>query len=427
MNKYLILALFIFFTSLFCHAQIVIDQGDMPVAGDTLRVSVTNLVPSGYQLTGLDTTWNFSALEALSQRVDTFLNVSVTPLEYQFFFVLQGGANLASPRSASFFPGIPVSEGFTFFKKSAGAYEDLGTAFKVEGFPFPAKYDIPDKQYAFPMNPGDSWASVASFGITIPGLIAYSTERNRSSVVDGWGTLITPFGSFQTLRVKSEILQHDSVYIDSLQTGFPFNRIITEYKWLGKNQGIPLLVVSEEGGFSTAVYRDIYRMSAQSLTVYLGNDTAVLKGQPVTLTAIVTGGTPPYQIWWNTLDSGSTLTVTVEETKTYSVIVIDAVQNFGFADIVVSVKYPPGMDEQGKQQLHVFPNPSGGLVTIQIPADRISGSMQVFTPQGSLMASVPVENEANRMTADLSFLAPGVYFLRISSDDQTFFGKFIRK
>ena len=115
------------------YCQIVIDQTDMPHTGDTIRVSVTNVVPAGFANTAMDTTWNFATLEALSQRVDSFVSATATPLAYQLVFIWQAQANLASPRNASLIPGLPVSQGFTFFKNNAASYSDLGSA--SDGFP----------------------------------------------------------------------------------------------------------------------------------------------------------------------------------------------------------------------------------------------------------------------------------------------------
>lgn len=404
-------------------AQIVVNQADMPVAGDTLRVSVTNVVPSGFSKTAMDTAWNYAALEALSQRVDTFVNATATPSAYQLFFVLLGGANLASPLGSSPIPGLPVSQGFTFFKNSSASYNDLGSAYTIQGLPLPAKYDNPDKLYQFPMTPGTTWSSVSTFAITVPNLAFYSTQRVRSTLVDGWGALTTPYGTFQTLRVKSTLAIHDSVYIDSLATGFPFNRNIIEYKWLAKGKGIPLLQINEEGNLVTATYRDVYRMSAQSLNITLGPDTAVLKGTVLTLHATVTGGTPPYQIFWNTLDSGSTITVTVQDIQTYTVLVMDALQNFDSDQQIVSIKYPPGIVENNSTPFEVYPNPTNGQVHFVLPKEINSAVMQILTPQGKIIKTMQVFPSAGEITAHLTGLPDGIYFIRISTKTNVYTSK----
>jgi len=404
-------------------SQIIVDQSDMPSAGDTLRVSITSIVPAGYANTAMDTIWDYAALEAMTQRVDTFVSTTATPWIYQVLFVLQGGANLAAPKSTIPIPGLPMTDGFTFFKNSSSSFGDLGYAYTIQGIPLPAKYDNPDKLYQFPMTPGLTWSSVASFAISIPGIGSYSTQRIRSNLVDGWGNLTTPYGTFPTLRVKSMLAIHDSLYIDTLGTGFPLNRIITEYKWLANGEGIPVLQINEEGTLVTATYRDFYRMSAQPLNVTLGPDTTVLKGTTLTLHATVDGGNPPYQIIWNTLDTGSTITVTVQETQTFSVLVVDALQNVGVAQKVVTVTFPVAVDENSSTQLQVYPNPSQGQVRFTLPEKTGNAVMQVMNPQGKVVLEQQVYPNVKEFTANLTGLPDGLYFICISTAHQTYSAK----
>ncbi|MEI7982322.1 MAG: hypothetical protein WCI71_11765, partial [Bacteroidota bacterium] len=156
-------------TGLTSFSQITIHSSDMPHIGDTLRVSLTTIVPAGYQQTGMDTTWDFSVLQAQSQRVDSFVNVNSTPTEYYFYFGWLYGANLASPLPS--ISGLPFTDGFEFYKNESGSYNNLGLAYRTTGIPIiPAKYDNPDKIYQFPMIPGLTWSSIASFSISLPGV-----------------------------------------------------------------------------------------------------------------------------------------------------------------------------------------------------------------------------------------------------------------
>ena len=396
-------------------SQVIIDQSDMPSPGDTLRVSVTGFVPAGYAKTAMDTAWNYSALQALSQRLDSYVNVAATPPLYQLVFVLGAGANLAAPRDAAPVPGIPVTQGFTFYKNSSTSFSDLGSAYTIQEIPLPAKYDVPDKQYQFPMTPGLTWSSTSSFAISVPDMLTYNTRRTRSSVVDGWGTLTIPFGTFQTLRVKSILAMHDSIFIDSLGSGFSFDRDIIEYKWLARGEGIPLLQITEEENMVTATYRDFYRMTANPLTVTLGPDTAVFKGTVLTLHATVSGGTPPYQILWNTSDIGNAITDTINEVKTYIVFAVDALQNTGSAQKVVSIRYPSGVKEQTSAGLDVYPNPSQGSFRFSLPGISASAGMQVISPLGKVVRTLHVYPAEGDVTADLSGLPDGLYFILIAA------------
>ncbi|MCK9220641.1 MAG: T9SS type A sorting domain-containing protein [Bacteroidales bacterium] len=429
-KRFLFVIVFILATSFSVktgYSQIVVGSSDMPSAGDTLRVSLTNVVPSGFSATAMDTSWNFSMLEAMSQRVDTFVSATATPSSYQLFFVLLGGANLASPLNTTIIPGLPLTNGYTFFKNSASSYGELGSAYTIQGVPLPAKYDNPDKIYEFPLTPGKTWNSNSVFTLQVPNVAFLSIHLERSSIVDGWGTLTTPFGVFQTLRVKSTLIQHDSVYIDSLGLGFPINRAITEYKWLTNGKGIPLLQINEESGLVTATYRDICRMSAQPLSVDLGPDTAVYKGTTLTLHADVSGGAPPYQIFWNTLDTGSTLPVTIQDSSAFTVLVLDALQNIASDQKVIIIRYSPGIDEKNQSAVQISPNPADDKVTVMVPDTDQKMVMDVVSTSGKLVKSDLTILPGQPNTFDFSDLPKGIYLLKLKNSIHKYNGKLIIK
>ena len=263
MKKIYLLFSFFFLFSGISFSQIVITKNDMPVAGDTLRTSITYTITNDYTLTGPNYTWDFSNLQPLNQKIDSFVSKSQTPLLYQIYF---SNATLASPQpDISLIPNLPITDVFEFYKSSTASFSDLGYGVTVSGAPIPLKYDNPEIYYKFPLtygNPMDS--SLSSFSFGVPDLGYISTVRKRINVVDGWGTLTTPFGTFQTLRVKSEVFSHDSIYVDSLNYGTAIDRHITEYKWLGTNQRIPLLQINSEGLITTVTYRDLPRNSNPS-------------------------------------------------------------------------------------------------------------------------------------------------------------------
>jgi len=255
---YFLFCLFSLFAEL-SFSQITITKNDMPVAGDTLRTSTTYAVTSDYTLTGTNYVWNFSYLQPLTQKIDSFVSKSATPLLYQIYF---SNATLASPQGdINLIPNLPITDVFEFYKNSTSSFSDLGYGITVSGAPIPLKYDNAEVYYKFPLtygNPVDS--SISSFSFGLPNIGYISTVRKRINLVDGWGTLTTPYGTFQTLRVKSEVYSHDSIYVDSISYGTAIDRHVTEYKWLGTNQRIPLLQINSEGLVVTATYRDSLRM-----------------------------------------------------------------------------------------------------------------------------------------------------------------------
>lgn len=228
------------------NAQITITQSDMPSAYDgIIKSSALNLQQYDFQQTGENYIWDYSGLQPISQAVDTFMRVTDTPLMYWPFFLLN--ANLASPAlEDSPIPELPLSDVFRFFNSSSNNYRDVGFAAMISGLPLPFAFEAPDILYDFPMNYGNVDSSESGYSFGLPDIAFILVDRKRVNTVDGWGTLITPYGSFDVLRLRSEVTEYDSIYIDSLNVGLPINREYTEYKWLGKDQKIPLLFVTDD-------------------------------------------------------------------------------------------------------------------------------------------------------------------------------------
>ncbi len=249
----------LFLLPAFLFAQITIDQNDMPQEGDTIRLS--NSVDVGmlnYEETGSNFNWDFSTLVPFSQTVDTFVSVSETPWLYQLVFLTS--ANLAQKINGyDFIPGFTITDSYEFFKNSSSDYRDVGVGITVNGAPIPNKFDSPDIIYRFPLAFGSIDSSFSSYEMDIPALGYASGWKKRTNIVDGYGSLTTPYGTFETVRVKSYIIQHDSIFLDSLGIGFPIDRTFTEYKWLGDGFGLPLCTVTDDGIAPTVTYIDSLR------------------------------------------------------------------------------------------------------------------------------------------------------------------------
>lgn len=261
MKKIITLILCLGFSINYLSSQIVIDDNDMPDVGDTIRLSQAFTAGGiDYTLTGNNYTWDFSGLNIITQRVDTFVSVLSTPLIYQIVFLYPFVSTIASPQQDfDLIPNLQVNDVYRFYKESSSSFADVGFGAYINEIPIPIKYDEPDVLYKFPVTVGAVDSSSSGFSFDIPGLGFFLNSKKRINTVDGWGTLTTPYGTFETIRIKSDIIQYDSIYIDSIGVGIPVNRTITEYKWLGNNFGIPLLYISKEGLALTVNYIDSVR------------------------------------------------------------------------------------------------------------------------------------------------------------------------
>lgn len=338
MKKISLVSFFVLF-SLGLSSQITISRDDMPDVGDTIRLS-NAIVNSAFDpsQTGADYFWDYSSLIPQTQIVEGYVSTTSTPFLYQIIFT-QNVANMASPISdITFLPDFPVTDAYIFYKETNTNYTRAGYAATIAGVPVPMKFDYSELLYTFPLtsdSPSDS--SNSAYSLQFPGIGYFGIERKRVNSVDGWGSLTTPYGTFPTLRVKSQVYEYDSIYIDSVQFGAPISRFYTEYKWLANGQGIPVLTITQEGPLVTAQYIDSVR-NLTPMSVTLGEDLTICGGSTATLTAEVSGGTAPYTYLWNTLETTPSIEVQPEETTTYSVLVTDQLNNTTFGSITVNVK-----------------------------------------------------------------------------------------
>jgi hypothetical protein len=133
----------------------------------------------------------------------------------------------------------------------------------LTSFEIPVVFTQSDYVYRFPLNYGNLDTSDAAYAINFPPLPYIGQTIHRENNVDGWGTLVTPYGTFMALRMVSVVQRIDTISLDSV-SGFSIVRPLEiEYKWLANGIKIPVLEVDAQVLFNTevvtnVVYRDVY-------------------------------------------------------------------------------------------------------------------------------------------------------------------------
>ncbi len=269
MKKTYALSVLSFFVTL-SFAQITIGQGDMPNANDTIRVSMTgSIAPNNVDSTGANYNWDYSMLVPAMQNVEKFKSPLNTAYPFPFSVTASYGQYVYTPDSIPFLGNVTPTDVWNFFKKSSSQYKQVGIGETVMSLPVPITFSSADVVYRFPMQYGNQDSSVASYSFSIPNLFTYGQTIKRWNVVDGWGTLKTPFGIFNTLRVKSTLAVTDTMYLDTLGFGFSIPRPLAyEYKWLATAKKIPVLQVDATNVFgnpvvNNVIYQDSIRPVAQ--------------------------------------------------------------------------------------------------------------------------------------------------------------------
>lgn len=251
-------------------AQLSVTSSDMPRPDSVLWYSEANLpflVNPG--TAGDNKNWNFTGLTRQSQYSEEFTAVSNTNPVYLLMFgvpFFDSYSNLAKKEAnmPSLPPqaGLEFGNGYNFYHNVAGRFSQKGFGATLNGFPVPVVYDAPDVLYAFPLMFGNKDTSRYRYEVSIPGLGYYGRKAVRINEVDGRGTLRTPYGTVEALRIRSVVEAVDSIALDTLGLGIslPLPPEV-RYKWVAPGHGWPLLemTATELFGFevvSRVVYRD---------------------------------------------------------------------------------------------------------------------------------------------------------------------------
>lgn len=280
MKKHNLLAAAFVAAGMAAQAQITITDADMPAANDTVRLSYAlSSGPTDYHLTGASFLWDFSALVPSAQQLIRY----ETPSAFPFNFTATYGVYNLSPDSLPVIGTVP-SNFYDYYKVSGSSLKQVGQSFEFNfSFAIPVIYNNADYVYRFPLNYGNIDSCQYDYGFSIPGFGYFGQDGSRHNEADGWGTLITPFGSFQTLRVKSVVDITDTVSLDtSGNQGFSLQRPqLTQYKWLGQGSKAPLLQIDVQDIAGNDVVTGVYYQDSLRSNVFqvsvpeLGSDAGL--------------------------------------------------------------------------------------------------------------------------------------------------------
>ncbi len=228
--------------SFISYSQITITSSDIGSADDTVRYSSAKVNTLDFSSTDTNHIWDFSSLQAKSQTIEGYVGMANVNMIYKVAFF--GKSNLAKLGEDINLLGLSIANPYTFYKKDNNQLKIVGMGGEVSGINVPIVYTSSDVVYKFPMNYGNLDSSDSHFSIGFPNMGYLEEDLHRINEVDGWGTIITPYGTYQCLRLKSTINKSDSVYIDSLNFGARIPNPSIEYIWLAKGMDFPIVKVT---------------------------------------------------------------------------------------------------------------------------------------------------------------------------------------
>lgn len=69
-------------------------------------------------------------------------------------------------------------------------------------------------------------------------------------------------------------------------------------------------------------------------------------------------------------------------------------------------------------QVRVYPNPTVGWLNVEAPEAPVAFGLELFDMAGRSLRSLPVEPESGLRTLDLSGYSPGIYLLRLHTENR---------
>lgn len=323
--------------------------------------SNANIIGSGFNKnnTGASYIWDFSSLTKLNDSFDVYrraaqvnitYGITISPSAYGF------KVSDSIPGLGSLLP-VSINDIYNFFniKSSPSRFVTEGFAAKISNIPTPINYTDEDELYFLPLQYGDSATSTFNLAIPIPTLGGVKMKGTRTTNVDGWGVITTPYFTtpVNCLRVRSEVDEIDSVLINFIKVGIP--RKTVEYKFLVQGKHYPALWVTS--------------------TIVLNNET---------VTSIKYRDSNSYTPDTDTTNNDTTNTDTTHNTSIYA---------NPYNNIV----------------LNVYPNPSNNShVTIDIPQHWNKYVVSLYDIQGRMVLT---QKDLNKI--DLSTLQAGQYVIQV--------------
>jgi hypothetical protein len=276
-----------FYTSFLAQSPITLGNANMPGSGDTLRYSNAQLNSAGnYTQTGANFNWNFSSLVLTSQGIRAFKSGLQTPYALFFLSLNEYGEKISDTIGAG---PLTITNFYDFYKKqtSPNAYIADGAGMTFSSIPVPNYYSDKDELYNFPMSYPKYDSTTFKFSTPTTSLIpiTYSKSGYRVTVVDGWGSVTTPYGTENCLRLITTQYSMDSIKSSIIPFTFGFPDYQRSYQWLTTASKIPFLEVSGNvvGANFTPTqvrYRDGYRTMSPPTT---GTYTAIQEQNDIQL------------------------------------------------------------------------------------------------------------------------------------------------
>ncbi|MEI6021462.1 MAG: T9SS type A sorting domain-containing protein [Bacteroidota bacterium] len=233
---------------------ITLNNSNMPGANDTMRY--TNVQPASignYTQTGANFNWDFSNVVSTTSARRDFKSALNTPYAFYFLSLGEYGEKIADTLVGGT-GTITITNYYNFYKKQttpANAFVADGVGMSISGLPVASYYSDKDELYMFPMTYPKYDSTSFKFSTLTTTLlpIKYTKAGYRVTKVDGWGSIKTPYGTDNCLRLVTTQYSIDTISVNLPIPGLPPIKFGTpnnqrSYQWISSSSKIPYMEVS---------------------------------------------------------------------------------------------------------------------------------------------------------------------------------------
>ena len=428
------------FVTVSLFAQITITNTSMSGSSDTIRYSNGSPAGVNYDTTGTGMTWDFSTLTATTQDLYEYKPSAQINIAYSAFF---GFSSYGLKTADSLNLVIATLKNlYDFYQNSASQFKIVGRGMEYMGLPLPSNFTDDDEVYQFPLQFGDYDSSTFAVSFSLATTLQLFQKGYRINDVVGWGSVITPYGTYNCLKVKTTIFERDSMIFNSIPLPV-INRTTRQYKWLATSQKIPVFevdgnVIGANFIATNVRYRDSFIpcITNPPSAVFSVNQTVGIVSDVFSFANTTTCAT---NYFWtiapNTFNfvSGTTNTsaapsVQFSDTGYYDV-TLTAINAVGPASNLQS-KYIHIVSDVGihsgkeKDAFFVYPNPSIGVFHFD-DLQATNYHWEVYTILGEKILSGKIREEKLTQEINLTGFSPGIYVVKVSTPEKSFFQKLI--
>jgi hypothetical protein len=245
-----------FFVGLFffqTHSQSIYTSENYASVGDVFYLTSATNLTFNFENTSANHFWNFSGLTRLNQIKTQFQHPNETGTESPFVNKAKN-TNLSETNNESRFIK-QQNQSFEFknineyYNKSSSKLKKVATGFKLDSnfnqVPIFNVMEEADVIYKFPIKYNNKDECNSSFTVEIPNFYYQNKTTERFNEVDGWGSVTTPYGTFDNaLRMSTILIENDTTSISG--KGLPREiKTTREFKWFHPSKKHPVLMVTQ--------------------------------------------------------------------------------------------------------------------------------------------------------------------------------------